>query len=351
MNHHSKLGVTDDWGMDGGDSGEGGTGGGGPGAADDEELTKEEQALLPSLIGKDVIKTGYENVASLDEVQEKLHEHITLPILEPELFRAGVLAEGTRGVLLFGPPGTGKTLLARALASEAGASFLHITQSVIKSKWYGEAEKNANAVFTLARKRSPCIIFIDEVDALMSDRGDTSAHNNNVLNEMMQEWDGLIQDDKVVVLGATNRPYSLDEAVLRRFPRRLLVDLPSEEGRVAILTLQLKDNVLESSVDLEEVSRRAPGFSGSDLKELAKDAALEAVRQYRKLSKEDRPEITPTENGAVLVPISMNDFNVALRTIKKSVDSNSNSAHKLNEWNAKFGEIKAKAVKHMGFNP
>ena len=100
-----------------------------------------------------------------------------------------------------------RSLLARALATEAGANFLHITQSVVKSKWYGESQQNAKAVFTLARKRSPCIIFFDEVDAMMAARDDSQRHDASVLNEMMQEWDGLIQGDNVVVLGATNRPF------------------------------------------------------------------------------------------------------------------------------------------------
>merc|ERR1712070_444864 len=224
---------------------------------------KHERALVPNVISPQDIGVSYENIGGLADVKEMLRQSITYPLKYPRLYQEGIAAEAVKGVLLFGPPGTGKTLLAKAVATEGGATFLSVDPSSVENKWLGESEKNAKAVFTLARRLAPCVVFIDEVDSLLSSRegsSDDSAHGTltSVKTTMMSEWDGLNSGtngsgDRVVVIGSTNRPFDLDEAVLRRFPRRILVDLPDLDTRAEILEVTLAENRLDSAVNLTKV--------------------------------------------------------------------------------------------------
>lgn len=151
-----------------------------------------------------------------------------LPLRRPDLFKGGLL-KPCRGILLFGPPGTGKTMLAKAIANEAQASFINVSMSTITSKWFGEDEKNVRALFTLAAKVSPTIIFVDEVDSMLGQRNRAGEHEamRKIKNEFMTHWDGLLSrpDQKILVLAATNRPFDLDEAIIRRFERRSVFSL------------------------------------------------------------------------------------------------------------------------------
>eukprot|EP01034_Spumella_vulgaris_P025302 gene25302-31742_t len=197
---------------------------------------------------------------------------VTYPLKYPQLYSEGIASEAVKGVLLFGPPGTGKTMLAKAVATEGGASFLTIDASVIENKWLGESEKNARAVFTLARRLAPCVIYLDEVDSILSSRegGDDTARGTltSVKTTLMQEWDGLrTGSDRVIVIASTNRPFDLDEAVLRRLPRRIMVDLPDLATRAEILRVTLKDNRMHSDVNLTALAVQLEGYTGSDIKE------------------------------------------------------------------------------------
>lgn len=217
---------------------------------------------------------------------------ITLPLIRPQLFSYGLLQnEFLSGLLLFGPPGTGKTLLAKAVAKESGARMLEIKASDIFDIYVGEGEKNVSAVFSLARKLSPCVIFLDEVDSIFRARssgsggsgsGGGNSSQREILNQFMVEWDGLRssgQNQGIVVMASTNRPFELDDAVLRRLPRRILVDLPSEQARERILDVYLGQETLEQGVDVQELAKKTTFFSGSDLKNLCVAAALAAVRE------------------------------------------------------------------------
>ena len=164
---------------------------------------------------------AFDSIGGLDDAQKSFarghHLPPQVPVLVPGRRRP---AKACKGVLLFGPPGTGKTMLAKAVATEGGAAFLAIDASSIENKWLGESEKNAKAVFSLARRLAPCVVYIDEVDAVLSSRegGDDTSHGTltSVKTTLMQEWDGLrTTQDRVVVIGSTNRPYDLDEAVLQ----------------------------------------------------------------------------------------------------------------------------------------
>ncbi|KAL0798358.1 hypothetical protein Bca101_053533 [Brassica carinata] len=193
-----------------------------------------EKRIRPEVIPANEIGVTFADIGSLDETKESLQELVMLPLRRPDLFRGGLL-KPCRGILLFGPHGTGKTMMAKAIAKEGGASFINVSMSTITSKWFGEDEKNVRALFTLAAKVSPTIIFVDEV----GQRTRVGEHEamRKIKNEFMTHWDGLMSSsgDRILVLAATNRPFDLDEAIIRRFERRIMVGLPPVESREKIL--------------------------------------------------------------------------------------------------------------------
>lgn len=209
----------------------------------------------------------------------------------PHLYAHGSsLLSAPSGVLLFGPPGCGKTMLAKALAHESGASFINLHISTMTEKWYGDSNKIVRAVFSLARKMQPAIVFIDEIDAVLGTRrsGEHEA-SGMVKAEFMTLWDGLTSSNsagmpaQIVVLGATNRIHDIDEAILRRMPKKFPVPLPGQEQRRKILELVLADTKTdEDNFDLEYISKLTAGMSGSDIKESCRDAAMAPVREFMK---------------------------------------------------------------------
>ncbi|KAG8531528.1 uncharacterized protein KY384_003157 [Bacidia gigantensis] len=251
------------------------------------QLNRYEQLIAMDVVAPDDIPVAFDG--GLADTIEELKEAIIYPLTMPELFsNPSSLLSAPSGVLLFGPPGCGKTMLAKAMAHEGGATFINLHISTLTEKWYGDSNKLVHAVFTLARKLQPTIIFIDEIDALLGTRrsGEHEA-SGQVKAEFMTHWDGLISSDStgksqsILILGATNRIQDIDEAILRRMPKKFPVPLPSAKQRQRIFGLVLKGTKMdEDDFDLDYLVRVAAGMSGSDIKEACRDAALIPMREY-----------------------------------------------------------------------
>ncbi|KAI4114874.1 MAG: hypothetical protein LQ345_004427 [Seirophora villosa] len=247
----------------------------------EKRCNPNEKGLLNGIIDPSDIRTTFSNVHAPKETLETLKDLTLLPLACPEEFEYGVLAEqNINGLLLYGPPGTGKTLLAKAVAKECGTTILDVSGADLYDKWVGEGEKNVKAMFSLARKLKPCIVFIDEADAILGsrDRDGSRTTHRDLINQFLREWDGM-KDVAALIMVATNRPFDLDDAVVRRLPRRILVDLPTEQDREAILKIHLAKENLDPEVSLAKLAADTPLYSGSDLKHLVVTAAQACVRE------------------------------------------------------------------------
>lgn len=247
------------------------------------------QSKARLLFGK---KTGitFDDVAGIDDVKEDLIEVVDF-LKNPKKYTA-VGARIPKGVLLVGQPGTGKTLLAKAVAGEAGVPFFHTSGSEFEEMLVGAGASRVRDLFMKAKRAAPCIIFIDEIDAVAKKRGTVlhSGAGEQTLNQILVEMDGLEERENVIVLAATNRPDVLDPAILRpgRFDRSVTVQMPDFEGRLEIMAVHSKDKKFAEGVDLEKVARKTIGYSGADLENLLNEAAIKTAREGRKeLTQED----------------------------------------------------------------
>ncbi len=231
-------------------------------------------------------KTTFADVAGADEVKEELEEVVEFLKHPKKFIELG--AKIPKGALLFGPPGTGKTLLAKAVAGEAGVPFFSISGSDFVEMFVGVGASRVRDLFETAKKNAPCIVFIDEIDAVGRQRGAGlgGGHDEReqTLNQLLVEMDGFSDNEGIIVMAATNRPDILDPALLRpgRFDRQIVVDIPDVKGRKEILEVHSKGKPLAEDVDLGILARRTPGFTGADLANLFNEAALLAARRDRK---------------------------------------------------------------------
>lgn len=261
--------------------------------------------------------------------------------------------ERIHGALLYGPPGTGKTLMAKALAKGSGANMLEISAASINDMWVGNSEKNVRAVFSLARKMSPMIVFLDEADSLLGSRARQPNRGGyrETINQFLREWDGLtnsINTQQIFILVSTNRPQDMDEAVLRRLPRRILVDLPLKDARLAILQSLFRDEALDEAVSLDKLATDTELYSGSDLKNLAVAAAMEAAKEELVAkSKHTGPEAYEFPEKRILMA---RHFDKAARDITASISEDMQSLKALRKFDAQYGDARKKKKKsHIGF--
>lgn len=278
----------------------------------------------------------WDDIAGLEKAKASLKETVVYPFLRPDLFSG--LREPALGMLLFGPPGTGKTMLARAVATESHSTFFSISASSLTSKFMGESEKLVRALFQLAKALAPSIIFVDEIDSILTARSDSGEHeaSRRIKTEFLVQWSDLqaaaagkdSESRRVLVLGATNLPWAIDEAARRRFVRRQYIPLPEMETRRShIIKLLRHQNHALSPMDVDELVRLTDGYSGSDLTALAKDAAMGPLRALG--------EALLTTDPDQIRPMGMNDFLESMKTIRPSVSPE--GLHQFEQWAELYG--------------
>jgi SpoVK/Ycf46/Vps4 family AAA+-type ATPase len=297
---------------DGGAATMDGNGGGNGNGKPNEELVVTEKPNI-----------NWGEVVGLDTAKKAVKEAIVYPVQRPDLFPLG----WPRGILLFGPPGCGKTLLAAAVATEIDANFYSIDAASIMSKWLGEAEQNVSKLFGSARKSAiegkPAIVFVDELDSLMGAHSNEVGGEIRVRNQFLKEMDGIVDKGKnlhVYVIGATNKPWDLDWAFIRRFQKRILVPLADHATRLSMLKLYSNTLSIDADVDLNELARLAEGFSGSDIRDVCQSAQLKLIGEFfesgKAMDKEAKPRL-----------LTMADFRQILEERKPSVSLDMLSAY------------------------
>ncbi len=270
----------------------------------------------PVAAGREVPKVSYDDIGGLGDEVKKIREMVELPLKHPELFkRLGV--EAPQGVLLHGPPGTGKTMLAKAVAGETSSNFISIGGPEIMSKFYGESEGKLREIFQDAEENAPSIIFIDEIDSIAPKRDEvTGEAERRVVAQLLALMDGLNARGKVVVIGATNRPNAIDEALRRpgRFDREIEIKIPNRDGRLEILQIHTRGMPLADDVNLEDLADKTHGYAGADLTALSKEAAMAALRRVipeMDLESEEIPVETLNK-----IRVTKDDFRIALKDLQ-----------------------------------
>ncbi|KAG1658557.1 ATPase family AAA domain-containing protein 1 [Nymphon striatum] len=337
------------------------------------ELTEHELMVASQLIEPALLSNCYEEIGGLDDVITNIKDSVILPLQNPHIFSKSDLVRPPKGLLLYGPPGCGKTMIAKATAKETNARFINLDISMLTDKWYGESQKITAAIFSLAYKIQPTIIFIDEIvlynqalsyfsdlisarntvnrtcasyeirlnvpdyaqkhcgaraflvaalNALLrSRRSDDHEATLMIKSQFMSLWDGLITDKdcRVVVMGATNRPLDLDRAIVRRMPAMFHIKPPNTLQREKILNLILCQELVDDAVDFKKISQDTPNFSGSDLKELCRNASLSRVKEYfEDLKRKESNLAEDNIKNDDLRPINASDFAISLAKMKNA---------------------------------
>ncbi|RME31796.1 AAA family ATPase [Candidatus Woesearchaeota archaeon] len=241
----------------------------------------EPSAMREVLIRKP--HTKWEDVGGLTQVKEKIKEVVEWPLKDPESFKKFGI-KPAKGILLYGPPGTGKTLLAKAVANEADANFIAVKGPSLISKWVGESEKHIREIFSKARQVAPAIIFFDEFDSISKARGSSLTDaTERMVNQLLNEIDGVEELERVAIIAATNRPELIDEALLRpgRIDLKIEIPMPDKQSRVEIFKVHTKHMPLDKNVKLEQWADKTAGWSGADIEALCREAGMEAMRQHK----------------------------------------------------------------------
>lgn len=303
------------------------------GAAEgDNKNCESGKSSYEELIVTEKPNVKWEEVVGLDPAKKAVKEAIIYPVQRPDLFPLG----WPRGILLFGPPGCGKTLLAAAVATEIDATFVSIDAASVMSKWLGEAEQNVARLFGQVRKSSvegkPAIVFVDELDSLMGKHSNEVGGEIRVRNQFLKEMDGIVDKGRnlhVYVIGATNKPWDLDWAFIRRFQKRILVPLPDHHTRLMMFKLYTSNLQLAPDVDLHELARLSEGFSGSDIRDVNQSAQLKLIGEFFESGQANDKMAKPRS-------LTMDDFRQILEERKPSV-----SVDMLDLYNRWFAAFKA----------
>ncbi|XP_043249294.1 fidgetin-like protein 1 [Colletes gigas] len=300
----------------------------------EDERLKNIDPKMVELIRNEIMDSkttiSWDDIAGLQYAKKIIKEVVVYPMLRPDIFTG--LRRPPKGILLFGPPGTGKTLIGKCIASQSKSTFFSISASSLTSKWIGEGEKMVRALFAVARVYQPSVIFVDEIDSLLTQRSETEHESSRRLKtEFLVQLDGAAtaDEDRILIVGATNRPHELDEAARRRLVKRLYVPLPELQARKQIINNLLQTiphNLVEEDVD--HVAQQSKGYSGADMCNLCKEASMGPIRcisfsQLENIRKEDVRQVT------------VDDFKEALIHVRSSVSESSLTAYV--EWDAIYG--------------
>lgn len=284
-----------------------------PGAGGNDDQSKEDEAMIATLSGAIVMEkpdVKWEYVAGLEEAKRVLRDSTELPMEFPHLYAGDSALEPWKGVLLYGPPGTGKTYLAKAVATNTGDSttFLSISSANLVSKWVGESAKLVKTLFTLARQKSPTVVFVDEIDALTSRRGEgnKSESSSQLLTEFLTQMDGCgPSTEGILILGATNVPWDLDRAILSRFQKKIYIPLPDAKVRLSMLTIHLRnERMVMTEKELQQIALKTENFSARDLKALVQGGLQEVLLDFKTATKWVKVTPHPTDKslGYALMP-------------------------------------------------
>ena len=295
---------------------------------------------------------SFDDIAELDLAKRALTEAVVLPLLMPDFFVG--LRRPWKGVLLYGPPGTGKTLLAKALATQGKTTFFNVSPTTFASKWKGESEKLVRILFEMARFYAPSTIFIDEVDSIGTKRHDGEHEaSKKLLAEMLVQMDGISESNSgangeydnennkpkfVMVLGATNLPWDLDDALRRRFEKRIYIPLPNSVGRRQMFNINFKGIKLSNDIDIDTLVKKTEGYSGHDIASVCREASLMNMRK-KLMSGNGQFNIMEAANNETFLqdleaPVSQNDILTAIKNISKSVSNN--DVKKFEEWTYQY---------------
>jgi len=275
-----------------------------------EPILREDEEKLDDV--------GYDDVGGVRKQMAQIRELVELPLRHPQLFKT-IGVKPPKGILLYGPPGSGKTLIARAVANETGAFFFLINGPEIMSKLAGESESNLRKAFEEAEKNSPAIIFIDEIDSIAPKREKTQGEvERRIVSQLLTLMDGLKSRSHVIVMGATNRPNSIDPALRRfgRFDREIDIGVPDEVGRLEVMRIHTRNMKLDDAVDLEAICKETHGYVGADLAALCTEAALQCIRE--KMDVIDLEDETIDAEVLNSMAVSMDNFRTALGTANPS---------------------------------
>jgi len=302
------------------------------------------EGLERDIVQKDP-NVRWSDVAGCVAAKKLLQEAVVLPLYMPDFFKG--IRRPWKGILLFGPPGTGKTMLAKAVATECKTTFFNVAAANLTSKYHGEGEKLVRLLFELAKFYAPSTVFIDEIDSLCSSRGQSNEHeaSRRAKSELLIQMDGvsgaLGSDDPtkmVMVLGATNHPWDLDDAMRRRLEKRIYIPLPDLDTRKQLLEINLKEVPLDTDVDLNMISEKLEGYSGSDITSVCRDAAMMQMRRVTEnLSMTEIQNIAQNLKEQLQLPTKMEDFTNAISKISSSVSKE--MLDKYDKWMKDFGSV------------